>query len=141
MILAVMLLFLSYSKKLLVCCVCFFAIFLCDSNILGLVDLSIRVRLFTNLIKGHWSTVEKKEKRLLDTKSLSLKKLLAIIEWKILNTRTKDSHTYLRQRRCVRKSSKLDWSEENELFPTFYRQFKYPKRTNETAPKVMRVIW
>ena len=46
--------------KLLVCCVCFFAIFLCDSNILGLVDLSIRVRLFTNLIKGHWSTVEKK---------------------------------------------------------------------------------
>ena len=33
-----------------VCCVCFFAIFLCVSNILGLVDLSIRVRLLKNLI-------------------------------------------------------------------------------------------
>ena len=36
--------------SLLVCCVCFFAIFLCVSNILGLVDFSIRVRLLKNLI-------------------------------------------------------------------------------------------
>lgn len=58
--------------KLLVCCVCFFAIFLCDSNILGLVDLSIRVRLFTNLIKGHWSTVEKKNRNVYWTQRISL---------------------------------------------------------------------
>lgn len=37
-------------------------------------------------------------------------------------------------------SSKLDWSEENELFPTFYRQFKYPKRTNKTASNAIELF-
>ena len=36
--------------SLLVCYVCFLAIFLCGSYILGLIDLSIRVRLLKNLI-------------------------------------------------------------------------------------------